>query len=144
MSAIIWLHDFTPSGAVFVRPGEKSARLPRSPERLYRAVRHFKDGRATGCEVFVVEGANIEPLDPRHDILRRSTGFEWSFVGAGSGQTALAILADALGDDGRALALHVDFCRTYIARCDRAGFEITANTVCGMAEAIEAQRARLA
>jgi hypothetical protein len=44
------------------------------------------------------------PLDPRLDLANHSpTGFEWGYNGSGPAQLALALLADALGDDDEAL-----------------------------------------
>jgi hypothetical protein len=54
---------------------------------------------------------NREYLLPlRLDIDNHSpTGFEWGYAGSGPAQLALAILADALGDDERAARLHQRF-----------------------------------
>ena len=62
-----------------------------------------------------------QPLDPRFDLKRLSpTGFEWTYEGAGPAQLALALLADHLGDDGRALALYERFMRHLIAELDNS------------------------
>jgi hypothetical protein len=59
-----------------------------------------------GVEVTV----NSQPLDPRFDLWNHSpTGFEWGYGGSGPAQLALALLADHLGDDEQAIALHQDF-----------------------------------
>lgn len=69
--------------------------------KLYRGVR-----REEGCQV-TVNGAE---LDPRLDLWNHSpTGFEWGYGGSGPAQTALAILADVLGDDDLAVQLHQRF-----------------------------------
>ena len=53
---------------------------------------------------------NDRPLDPRLDLWEHSpTGFEWGYGGSGPAQLALALLADHLGDDELAMALHQDF-----------------------------------
>lgn len=55
-------------------------------------------------------------LDPRFDLKRLSpAGFEWTYEGAGPAQLALALLADHLGDDTRALAAHQAFMRRVVA-----------------------------
>ena len=55
-----------------------------------------------------IDGA--ERLKLRLDLATHSpTGFEWGYGGSGPAQLALAILADALGDDKAALALHQAF-----------------------------------
>lgn len=51
-----------------------------------------------------------EALGLRLDLSNHSpTGFCWGYAGSGPAQAALAILADYLGDDQRALLLHQDF-----------------------------------
>jgi len=55
-------------------------------------------------------------LPPRRDLANHSaTGFAWGYQGSGPAQLALAILADYLGDDERALALHQVFKSKMIA-----------------------------
>lgn len=56
------------------------------------------------------------PLPERQDIAPLSRdGFEWSYEGNAPAQLALALLADHLGDDSRALALHHSFMRDVVA-----------------------------
>lgn len=56
------------------------------------------------------------PLPAREDIAALSRdGFEWSYEGIAPAQLALALLADHLGDDRRALALHDWFMREVVA-----------------------------
>jgi hypothetical protein len=65
-----------------------------------------------------VDGA---PLPPRFDIQTfNKTGFEWTYDGPGPRQLALALLADHLGDDARALALSAGFVRHVVAYLDNA------------------------
>src|SRR5262245_28326025 len=47
------------------------------------------------------------------------TGFEWGYGGSGPAQLALAILADTLHDDARALHLHQHFKWRVIAKLPR-------------------------
>jgi hypothetical protein len=62
------------------------------------------------------------PLDPRLDLDNHSpTGFEWGYAGSGPAQLALALLADALGDDERALRFHQSFKFLVVARLPKAG-----------------------
>lgn len=50
------------------------------------------------------------PLDPRLDLKSYSPdGFEWGYWGDGAAQLALALLADATGDDVLAVELHQRF-----------------------------------
>ena len=66
-----------------------------------------------GLEVAV----NGQPLDPRFDLWEHSpTGFEWGYGGSGPAQLALALLADHLGDEERAIALHQTFKWAVVAK----------------------------
>jgi hypothetical protein len=59
--------------------------------KLYEGVR-----TPQGC----IATANGKPLDLRLDIRAHSpTGVEWGYAGSGPAQLALAILADAMGDE---------------------------------------------
>jgi Family of unknown function (DUF6166) len=82
----------------------------------------YRGGRSLDGAVVTVDG---KPLAPRYDLKRLSaTGFEWSYEGAGPAQLALALLADHLGDDARALALHQRFMRKLVAELDNS-WELT-------------------
>jgi hypothetical protein len=60
-------------------------------------------------------------LPPRLDLRQFSrTGFEWTYTGSGPRQLALALLADHLGDDPRAVALSEPFMNAVIAHLDNA------------------------
>lgn len=49
-------------------------------------------------------------LNPRYDLANHSPdGFEWGYGGSGPAQAALAILADCLQDDERAMRLYQKF-----------------------------------
>jgi hypothetical protein len=79
-------------------------------------------GRSLAGAEVTVDGA---PLDPRFDLKRLSpTGFEWTYEGNGPAQLALALLADHLGDDARALALYQPFMRAVVAELDNS-WELT-------------------
>jgi hypothetical protein len=68
-----------------------------------------------GIEV-TVDG---RPLDQRLDLKRfTDRGFEWTYVGPEPRQLALALLADHLGDDARALACSDGFMRAVVANLD--------------------------
>ena len=69
------------------------------------------------------------PLDAREDLARFSAlGFEWTYEGAEPRQLALALLADHLADDERALALSETFMREAVARFDNS-WEMTSTDV---------------
>ena len=60
--------------------------------------------------VTVCDGQKFEPLPLRLDLFNHSPiGFSWGYGGSGPAQLALALLADALGDDDRAIRLHQGF-----------------------------------
>lgn len=66
--------------------------------------------RGTRIDEKTVVTVDGRPLDLRLDLRNHSpTGFEWHYMGSGPAQLALAILADCLGDDAKALELHEDF-----------------------------------
>src|ERR1700722_16725277 len=78
----------------------------------------YAGGRSLAGAEVTVDG---RPLDPRYDLKRLSpTGFEWTYEGAGPAQLALALLADHLGDDGRALAVYERFMRAVVAELDNS------------------------
>ena len=78
----------------------------------------YRGGRSLDGAVVTVDG---RPLPPRYDLKRlSSTGFEWTYQGAGPAQLALALLADHLGDDAQALALYQPFMRGVVADLDNS------------------------
>src|SRR5882757_8409959 len=86
----------------------------------------YRGGRSLDGAVVTVDG---RPLPPRHDLRQlSSTGFEWTYEGAGPAQLALALLADHLGDDAHALALYEPFMRLVVAELDNS-WELTADEV---------------
>ena len=59
------------------------------------------------------------PLDERYDIRKFTPmGFEWTFEGREPQQLALALLADHLRDDQKALNLSESFMRQVVANLD--------------------------
>ena len=78
----------------------------------------YEGGRSLDGAVVTVDGKR---LAARFDLKKLSpAGFEWTYEGAGPAQLALALLADHLGDDQKALALHDAFMRAVIAELDNA------------------------
>jgi Family of unknown function (DUF6166) len=60
--------------------------------------------------VTVCDGQKCQPLPLRLDLFNHSpSGFSWGYGGSGPAQLALALLADALADDDRAIRLHQAF-----------------------------------
>jgi Family of unknown function (DUF6166) len=65
-------------------------------------------------------------LRERQDLENHSpTGFEWGYGGSGPAQLALALLADYLGNDEQALALHQDFKFEVIAGLPHDSWKLT-------------------
>lgn len=95
-------------------------------EKLYSGIR-----RANGPSVAVLfEGNGPRHLNPRNDLANHSPdGFEWGYAGSGPAQLALAILADATGDDSFALAHYQAFKSDIIAVLPREDFHINVSTV---------------
>ena len=82
----------------------------------------YEGGRSLDGAVVTVDG---KKLAPRLDLKKLSpAGFEWTYEGAGPAQLALALLADHLGDDGRALAAYEPFMRKVVAELDNS-WELT-------------------
>jgi len=78
----------------------------------------YEGGRSLDGAVVTVDGKR---LPPRFDLKKLSpAGFEWTYEGAGPAQLALALLADHLGDDAKALALYEPFMRAIVAELDNA------------------------
>jgi hypothetical protein len=78
----------------------------------------YEGGRSLDGAVVTVDG---RPLDPRFDLKRFSAmGFEWTYEGDGPRQLALALLADHLGDDEKALDLTETFMREVVSVLDNA------------------------
>ena len=78
----------------------------------------YEGARSLAGALVTVDG---RPLPPRHDLrLLSKAGFEWTYEGAGPAQLALALLADHLGDDQRALKEYERFMREVVANLDNA------------------------
>ena len=63
-------------------------------------------------------------LPKRHDLRDHSDDFEWGYAGSGPSQLALAILADFLDDDCRALRLYRQFKEDYVKRWPRSSMRL--------------------
>ena len=78
--------------------------------------RYRGDRTQAGAEVWVDD----KPLPNRTDLrkISRDGLFEWSYVGNESRQLALAILADHLADDEKAVKLYPIFMEKVVANFD--------------------------
>ena len=89
--------------------------------------------------VTVCDGRTCQPLPLRLDLFNHSpTGFSWGYAGSGPAQLALALLADALGDDDRATRLHQAF-KFKVVACWPEGerWWITADQIVAVVKVIE-------
>ena len=85
--------------------------------KLYEGIRTPEGTRVT------VDG---RPLDLRQDLHNHSPdGAEWGYCGSGPAQLALALLADATGDDEQAQRHYQRFKREVVAGFDRDRFLVT-------------------
>ena len=80
-------------------------------------------------------------LRVRLDLRNHSpTGFEWGYGGSGPAQLALALLADALGDDEQALLLYQAFKWKVIANLPEAGWQMSAAQIKQIAGELQAEQ----
>jgi Family of unknown function (DUF6166) len=96
--------------------------------------------------VTVCDGQKSEPLPLRLDLFNHSpTGFSWGYGGSGPAQLAVALLADALGDDDRAIRLHQCF-KFKVVACWPEGerWWITAEQIAAVIEVIEQEAVPIA
>jgi hypothetical protein len=79
-------------------------------------MRTYEGKRTMDGLVVTVDG---KPLGEHYDIKRFTTwGFEWTYEGESPQQLALALLADHLGDNQRAIRLSEPFMRRVVANLD--------------------------
>jgi Family of unknown function (DUF6166) len=104
----------------------------------YKGLRGFVNGPLV-CRID--ERGKLSPLPTRNDLDNHSPdGFEWGYAGSGPAQLALAILADALGDDQRALSLHQRFKRDFIQNWNSDSWSMKAAEVREWATTIGRER----
>ncbi len=78
-----------------------------------------------------------QSLDERYDLKKfTNSGFEWTYQGAEPSQLALALLADHLGDDQKALGLCGAFMREVVANLEN-DWELTSEEINEALKAIE-------
>ncbi len=100
----------------------------------------FYSGEQAG-QVTVREGETKRPLDPRFDLCKHSPpGFAWGNGSSVSAQLSLALLADALRDDGRPLRLHNRF-NGRVVRMLPARWTMTRSRILDYADMIERRAA---
>ena len=89
-------------------------RIAGSETKIYRGVPLVAG--ETRVDVRLSNDSICNDLNPRLDLANHSpTGLSWGYAGSGPAQLSLALLADALDDDERALKLYQPFKRAYVA-----------------------------
>lgn len=129
-------------------PAERTHRVYRGlivGERRRRAVMIVAVHSVTipGLGVRIIDGL-ASPLRLRTDLRSHSpTGFAWGYGGSGPSQLALALLADALGDDLRAEHLYMAFKDAFVHRLDgEREWQVSVQGVRIIAEMVDALLAR--
>ena len=98
--------------------------------------------KGRGAVVTVGDDNGKRGLPPRNDLYDHSPhGFEWGYGGSGPAQLALAICADVLSDDERALRVYQEFKRRMLAPIDGDEFSMTEARVLEIIAEIEREQA---
>ncbi len=95
-----------------------------------------------GCkfEEIGARDENWRAIDRRYDLHNHSPdGFEWGYAGSGPAQLALALCADALDDDDRALKIYQEFKFRVVAKFKGDVVWITQEDIIRNVEEIEAE-----
>ena len=94
-------------------------------KRTRRGVTVTRQERSDSPEV-----NTLQALPLRLDLADYSpTGFEWGYGGSGPAQLALALLADALGDEAQALELQQAFKWEVVAALPEAQWQLSEHDV---------------
>jgi len=111
--------------------------------RTYEGTRTHDGAHVTRHETQQQQAPSLPlPLPLRLDLGGHSpTGFEWGYGGSGPAQLSLALLADALGDDEKAVRLHQPFKWEVVARLPaRENWTLSEEEVRAIAQRIEADK----
>ena len=116
---------FQPSGPIrspHEAPGSgQGLKPPKLGERTYRGLRTSSGENTVWIETVICRDGPPERSELALGLEVRShspTGFAWGYGGSGPAQLALALLMDALGDQGMALTYYQEFKRDHVARWD--------------------------
>ena len=83
-------------------------------------------------------GRHTSKLNPRFDLMNHSpTGFAWGYYGSGPAQLALALVADATGDDALAMRTYQRFKAEVVAHIEGDQWEMTAADIAERARKID-------
>lgn len=88
------------------------------------------------------EGRPPRPLDPRFDLRRHADGFNWAYGGSGPAQLALALAAEALGDDDAAQDVHQRLKARLVAALSKDGWSLSETQLRLAIADIQQQRGR--
>ncbi len=98
-----------------------------------------------GSTVIASDEAGERPLAPRFDLRCHSpTGFQWGYGGSGPAQLALALCADALGDDDHARDVYQRFKFQVVAALAGDAWTLTEDQIKSAVADIERTQARVA
>lgn len=116
-------------------------RIPDSATKIYHGI-PLVAGQAY-VYVRLSTSSICKDLKPRLDLAKHSPdGFGWGYEESGPAQLSLALLADALEDDERALKLYQPFKKAYIAGWPpEKEWELSASCIQAMASETERQMA---
>lgn len=86
----------------------------------HERVHYYGSRTHKGCVVLRTQfGTRQRALNPRNDLQNHSPdGFQWGYMGSGPAQLALALVADALGDDELAQKVYQPFKFSVLAKFD--------------------------
>ena len=103
---------------------------------------HAEGGERGEARVVIHEpGKPPRPLDPRNDLRNHSpSGVEWSYLGSGPSQLALALAAEVMGDDGRALQVYQKLKFEVVGLLPVDGWTLTSEQLLVIIEDIERSR----
>src|SRR5579871_2025597 len=90
-----------------------------------------------GCAVDVEEDGECTLLNPRHDLCMHSIELDCGYGGAGPAQLALALAADVLGNDRKALEVHQRLIYQLVGRLPHEEWMLTEAQVRRAIDAIE-------
>ena len=101
-------------------------------------------GRRTehGCAVDVEEDGERTLLDLRKDLRLHSSEANWGYGGSGPAQLALALAADVLGDDDKALDVYQRLKFKLVGGLPHEGWVLTEGQIRSAIDAIELEPGR--
>lgn len=104
---------------------------------VYMGARHHSNITVAKMDA----NGEVKALALRLDLANHSpTGFDWGYRGSGPAQLALAIVADATGDDALALEVYQDFKAAIVAGMPGTRWKLTSAEVMETVDAIRANR----